>query len=132
MTPGGLSSTIQTVVFLSLVTIAPSLILMGTCFTRIVIVLALLRQAIGVQQLPPNQVLVGLALFTTFYVMSPVVDAVRVEAYEPYVAGELEPEEALTKAMRPIRAFLANFTRESDLALFERPVAGEERATRSR
>ncbi len=127
VSPGGLSSTIQTVVFLSLVTVAPSLLLMGTCFTRIVIVLALLRQAIGVQQLPPNQVLVGLALFTTFYVMSPVAEVVRVEAYEPYVAGEMEPEEALTKAMQPIRGFLANFTRESDLALFERPVDGDTR-----
>lgn len=127
VTPEGLSATMQTLIFLTLVTVAPSLVLMATCFTRIVIVLALLRQAIGVQQLPPNQVLIALALFTTFYVMAPVAEAVRADAYAPYVAGTIESGEALERALGPIRHFLSNFTRESDLALFQgREVAGTE------
>ncbi|NNL87171.1 MAG: flagellar type III secretion system pore protein FliP [Myxococcales bacterium] len=125
VSPDGLSATMQTLIFLTLVTIAPSLVLMATCFTRIVIVLALLRQAIGVQQLPPNQILIALALFTTFYVMSPVAEAVRADAYAPYVAGTIEADEALERGMAPIRHFLSNYTRESDLALFQRHTAND-------
>lgn len=116
--PESLSSTLEVLGLITLVTIAPSLLLMATCFTRIVIVLAFLRQAIGVQHLPPNQVLIGLALFTTLFVMTPVADQIRVQAYEPYVAEEIPAPEAAQRALQPVRGFLMSFTRESDLDLF--------------
>jgi flagellar biosynthetic protein FliP len=116
--PEGVSGTLQILALLTLLSVAPSLLLMGTCFTRVVIVLAFLRQAIGVQHLPPNQVLVGLALFTTLFVMAPIGEQIRVEAYAPYVAREIPAVEAAQRAIVPVRRFLTDFTRESDLALF--------------
>jgi len=116
--PDEISSTLEIVALMTLVSIAPALLLMATCFTRIVIVLALLRQAIGLQQLPPNQVLVGLALFTTLFVMAPIGERIRSEAYEPYVAQEIDASTATTRAVAPVRRFLSAHTRESDLALF--------------
>ena len=116
--PERLSSTLEVLAIVTLVSVAPSILLMATCFTRIVIVLALLRQAIGVQHLPPNQVLVGLALLTTFFVMAPVGDQIRVDAYEPYVAREIALPEAADRAVAPVRRFLSAYTHESDLALF--------------
>ena len=91
---------------------------MTTCFTRFVIVLAFVRQAVGVQNSPPNQVLIGLALFMTAFVMQPVANEVIDLAYDPYVEGQLTGKEALVEAMQPIRGFLLSQTRESDLALF--------------
>ena len=91
---------------------------MATCFTRFVIVLAFVRQAIGVQHTPPNQVLIGLALFLTAFVMQPVADEVIDLAYDPYVAGEMTGHEALEEAAEPVRRFLLSQTREEDLALF--------------
>jgi flagellar biosynthetic protein FliP len=116
--PDQLNSTLEMVTFFTIVGIAPSILLMATSFTRIVIVLAFLRQAIGVQHLPPNQVLVGLALFTTMFVMAPVGDQIRVEAYEPYVAKEIDATQAAELALAPVRTFLLGSTRESDLTLF--------------
>ena len=116
--PDGVTSGLEALALLTVVAVAPSLLLMATCFTRIVIVLALLRQAIGVQHLPPNQVLIGLSLFTTFFVMSPVVDQVRVEAYEPYTRQEIGGEEALGRATSPLRTYMLEFTDERDLDLF--------------
>ncbi len=116
--PAGLSSALEMVAFFTLVGVAPSLLLMATSFTRIVIVLAFLRQAMGVQHLPPNQVLVGLALFTTMFVMAPLGEQIRVEAYEPYVAEKIEAAEAADLALTPVRAFLMQSTRERDLHLF--------------
>ncbi len=116
--PEGLSSTLEVLALLTLLSIAPSILLMATCFTRIVIVLAFLRQAIGIHQLPPSQVLVGLAFFLTLFVMAPVGEQVRVEAYEPYLARELDAREAGERALAPIRSFMAEHTREQDLALF--------------
>ncbi len=116
--PEELSSALEMLALLTLVSVAPAILLMATCFTRIVVVLALLRQAIGLQHMPPNQVLVGLALFLTLGVMSPVGEQVRVAAYEPYVAEQIDAREAGTRALVPIRAYLAKSTRESDLALF--------------
>lgn len=116
--PEGVSGSLQLLALITLVSVAPSLLLMATCFTRVVIVLAFLRQAIGVQHLPPNQVLVGLALFTTLFVMAPVGEQIRVDAYRPFVAKEIPAEEAARRAVVPVRSFLAEFTRERDLALF--------------
>ncbi len=116
--PEQLSSTLEMVAFFTLVGVAPSILLMATSFTRIVIVLAFLRQAIGVQHLPPNQVLVGLALFTTLFVMAPLGEQIRVDAYEPYVAEKIDASEAAAKAMGPVRGFLLQSTQEQDLNLF--------------
>lgn len=116
--PEQLNSTLEMVAFFTLVGVAPSILLMATSFTRIVIVLAFLRQAIGVQHLPPNQVLVGLALFTTMFVMAPLGDQIRVDAYEPYVAQEIDASEAAELAIGPVRKFLLQSTKEKDLNLF--------------
>jgi flagellar biosynthetic protein FliP len=116
--PKEISSALEMLALLTIVTLAPAILLMATCFTRIIVVLALLRQAIGLQHMPPNQVLVGLALFLTVGVMSPVAEEIRVKAYEPYAAGEIDAAEAGERALVPVRAFLAKSTRDADLALF--------------
>lgn len=116
--PEQLTSTLEMVALFTLVSVAPSILLMATSFTRIVIVLGFLRQAIGVQQLPPNQVLVGLALFTTMFVMAPLGEQIRIDAYEPYIAKEIGAAEAAELAIGPVRTFLLESTRESDLSLF--------------
>lgn len=112
------SVSIQILLLMTALTLLPSLLLAATSFTRIVIVLAILRQAIGMPQTPPNQVLVGLALFLTFFIMSPVLDQVNTEALQPYLAGTLELPDAAAKAQGPMRTFMLSQTREPDLALF--------------
>ena len=116
--PGEISSTLEIVALMTLVSVAPSILLMATCFARVVIVLAFLRQAIGLQQLPPNQVLVGLALFTSLFVMAPVGEQIHADAYVPYVAEEIDAATAAARAQAPIRHFLLAHTREDDLDLF--------------
>ena len=116
--PGEVSSALEMLALLTLVTVAPAILLMATCFTRMIVVLSLLRQAIGLQHMPPNQVLVGLALFLTLGVMSPVAEQIRVKAYEPYVAEEIGAKEAGERALSPVREFLGKSTRDADLALF--------------
>lgn len=116
--PDKLSETLKIVLVLTAISIAPSLLLMATCFTRILIVLALLRQAIGTATLPPNQVLVGLALMTTVYVMTPVAEVVYAESLQPYMAEEIGGDVAIEKGLAPIRDFLLAHTREDDLLLF--------------
>jgi len=116
--PDEISSALEIVALLTVVSIAPSILLLATCFTRIVIVLAFLRQAIGIQQLPPSQVLVGLSFFITLFVMAPVGEEIRVNAYEPYVAKEIDAATAATRAAAPVRTFLFSHTREKDLDLF--------------
>lgn len=91
---------------------------MMTGFTRVIIVLSLLRQALGTQSSPPNQVLVGLALFLTFFVMSPVFDKIYQDAYQPYAENRMTMEQALEKGAVPLKAFMLKQTRETDLALF--------------
>jgi flagellar biosynthetic protein FliP len=118
--PAGLSPAFQMLGLLTLVAVAPSLLLLATCFTRIIVVLAFLRQAIGLQHMPPNQVLIGLALFLTVAVMAPVAEKIRSEAYEPFVAKQIEANVAGERALAPIRTFLLQSTREADLALFLR------------
>lgn len=111
---------IQTLLFFTALSFLPAVLLMMTGFTRIVIVLSLLRQAIGTQQAPPNQVVVGLSLFLTLFVMGPTLDKVYQEAYVPYTTNALSFEQALQKAEAPMRGFMLKQTRHSDFALFAR------------
>ncbi|PKO33467.1 MAG: flagellar biosynthetic protein FliP [Betaproteobacteria bacterium HGW-Betaproteobacteria-7] len=112
------SLTIQTLLLMTAFTFIPATMLMMTGFTRIVIVLALLRQAIGTPTSPPNQVVIGLSLFLTFFVMSPVLDRVYTEAYLPLSENRINIIEAAERAAVPLRGFMLKQTRESDLALF--------------
>jgi flagellar biosynthetic protein FliP len=114
------SSSIVVLLGITLLAVAPSLLLMMTSFTRIFIVLALARNALGLQGLPPNQILAGLALFLSIFIMTPVISDVNVEAVQPYLAGEMAFPEALGAAEGPLRGFLLEHTRESDIALLTR------------
>jgi len=119
--PGGsetYSLSIQTLMMLTMLTFLPAMLLMMTGFTRIIIVLGLLRNALGTGTTPPNTVLVGLALFLTFYTMSPVFDRVYQEAYQPLSEGTIPFETALSRGAEPFRGFMLAQTRETDLALF--------------
>ena len=120
--PGGNSYSvpIQTLLFFTALSFLPAVLLMMTGFTRIVIVLSLLRQALGTQASPPNQVIVGLSLFLTVFVMGPTLDRVYEDAYLPYSKNAIAFEQALDKAEVPMRAFMAKQTRQSDLSLFVR------------
>jgi len=112
------AASIQIMFMMTILSLAPSILIMMTSFTRIIIVLSFVRNAIGVQQLPPNQVLVGLALFITFFVMSPVIDEINTNAYQPFVANEITQEQAFTNGMKPLRTFMLKQTYPKDLNLF--------------
>lgn len=109
---------LQTLVLLTSLTFIPAAILMMTGFTRIIIVLSLLRQALGTQSAPSNQVLIGLALFLTFFVMSPVIDKIYVDAYQPLSENKITMQVAMEKGVEPLKTFMMKQTREGDLALF--------------
>nr|CBA31966.1 Flagellar biosynthetic protein fliP [Curvibacter putative symbiont of Hydra magnipapillata] len=109
---------IQTLLFFTALSFIPAVLLMMTGFTRIVIVLSLLRQALGTQSAPPNQVIVGLSLFLTFFVMGPTFDRIYADAYQPYSQGTMSFDQALQKAEVPIRNFMVKQTRQSDFSLF--------------
>lgn len=109
---------IQTLLFFTALSFLPAVLLMMTGFTRIVIVLSLLRQALGTQSAPPNQVVVGLSLFLTFFVMGPTLDKVYNDAYLPYTKNAISFEQALANGEDPLRQFMGKQTRQSDLALF--------------
>ena len=111
---------IQTLLFFTALTFLPAVVLMMTGFTRIVIVLSLLRQALGTQAAPPNQVIIGLSLFLTFFVMQPTLDKVYKEAWLPYSTQQIQFPEAVERAGAPMRAFMLKQTRHSDMALFAR------------
>lgn len=119
------SLTLQLLLLMTAITFLPAILLMMTSFTRIIIVLSILRQAIGAGQSPPNQVLVGLALFLTFFVMAPVIDKINGEAVQPYMAGTIETTEALTRGVGPLKEFMLHQTRESDIASFVRISGGK-------
>ncbi len=112
------SLNLQTLIFLSSLTFLPALLLMMTSFTRIVIVLGLLRTALGTPSAPPNQVILGLALFMTFFIMSPVLDKVHKEAWQPFSQDKISFEQFVDKGSRPFREFMLAQTRQPDLALF--------------
>lgn len=112
------SLSMQTLLLLSMLSFLPAVLLMMTGFTRIIIVLGLLRSALGTGASPPNSVLIGLSLFLTFFIMGPVLDDVYAKAYQPLSAGTISFEQALDEAAKPIHAFMIGQTREADLALF--------------
>ena len=112
------SLTLQLLALMTLLTLLPSLLLMMTSFVRIIIVMSLLRQALGTAQTPPNQVLVGISLFLTIFIMSPVLTTVYDEAITPYLEEQVSFDTALAKAEAPFRSFMLNQTRETDIAMF--------------
>ena len=112
------SVSLQVLIIMTILTVLPSIVLGMTAFTRIIIVLSILRQALGTQQTPPNQVLVALALFLTFYIMSPVLERVWTDAGEPYVSGEIEIQEGIEKGGEIFKRFMLANTREADLLAF--------------
>jgi len=116
--PQGVATAIQIVLLLTVITLAPAILLMMTSFTRIVIVFSLLRQAIGVQQAPPNQVVIGLSLFLTFFIMTPAFNTINETALKPYMAGSLTQEVAFANTVTPLREFMLKNTREKDIELF--------------
>ena len=116
--PQEFSKGLQILIWLTVLTLAPSIFIMTTAFTRIVIVLALTRQAIGTGQLPPTQVIVGLALMLTFFVMSPTIGEINQKALQPYMKNQITQEAALKRGAEPLRQFMFRQTDENDLALF--------------
>ena len=115
---GGAIGTLEIMFLLMVLAMAPSLMVMMTSFTRIIIVLSFLRNALGTQQSPPNQVLIGLALFLSLFIMTPVIGQINTEAYEPYQAGEITQEVALENAIKPLKVFMLKQTNTKDLNLF--------------
>ncbi len=116
--PDQVATGIKILLILTILSLAPALLIMMTAFARIVIVLSFLRQAMGTQQVPPNQMMIGLALFLTFFIMAPVFKQINENAYQPYSENKIGQEEALTRAMKPLRSFMLRQTREKDLGLF--------------
>mgnify|MGYP000850248346 FL=1 len=118
--PESTVDTVKLLIILTVLSLAPSILILTTCFTRIIVVLSFLRNALGTQQTPPNQLLIGLALFLTVFVMQPVYSQVMSEAINPFLAEEISHEEAIDKAIVPMKEFMLKQTREKDLALFLR------------
>jgi flagellar biosynthetic protein FliP len=116
--PGEVSVTVQIVILMTLLTLAPSLLILMTSFTRIVIVLGFVRTAIGVPNAPANQIIVGLSLFLTFFIMSPVFDRMNTEAIQPYLSGKMTSTDALDRASVPLKEFMLRQTRTRDLEFF--------------
>ncbi|MBN1613643.1 MAG: flagellar type III secretion system pore protein FliP [Deltaproteobacteria bacterium] len=124
--PGKTATVIQLLFALTILSLAPAILLMLTSFTRLVVVFSLLRHALGTQQMPPNQVIIGLALFLTFFIMAPVWQKVNREALMPYYDEQITGEQAFDMAALPIKDFMLKQTREKDLALFVK-IAKEKR-----
>lgn len=124
--PDALSTTLQLILLLTVLSLAPAIVILLTSFTRIIVVLSFLRSSLATNQMPPNQILIGLALFLTFFVMAPTLQEVNREAIQPLLQGEINQTEAYTNGMAPIRTFMFEQTREKDLALFVK-MAGLER-----
>jgi len=116
--PRDLSVALQVVVLLTVLSLAPALLVMVTSFTRIIVVLGFIRTALGVPQMPPNQVMLGLGLFLTLFVMMPTFDKINQDAVQPYMQGSLSQDMAIENAQKPLREFMMKQTREKDLALF--------------
>ena len=133
--PEQVASTLQIIAVLTLATIAPGILMMTTSFVRIVVIIGFLRNALATQNVPPNQVIVALALFLTFYIMAPYWSQANDNGLQPYLAGQISQEEAITNVLEPMREFMFRQTRESDLALFvnlseaERPETQEDVST---
>ncbi|WED43746.1 flagellar type III secretion system pore protein FliP [Legionella cardiaca] len=114
------SVNLQILIFMTLLSVLPGLLMAMTAFTRIIIVLSILRQAIGMAQTPTNQILIGIALFLTFFVMSPIFNQINQQALQPYLADQIEFPQAMQNAQTPLRNFMLNQTRKNDLSLFEK------------
>ncbi len=116
--PKQVAVTLQILILMTVLTLAPSIIIMTTAFTRIVIVFSILRSALGTPQIPPNQVLIGLALFLTLFIMQPTIRAIDTNAYEPYMHKQIGFATALDRAETPLRSFMIRQTYKSDLTFF--------------
>jgi flagellar biosynthesis protein FliP len=116
--PENVSMSIKLLLLLTVLSIAPGILIMMTCFTRIVIVLSFVRTSLGTQQMPPNQVLVGLALFLTFFIMAPTLKEINDQALQPLFSEKINLEQAYERASVPIKEFMSEHTRQKDLALF--------------
>jgi flagellar biosynthesis protein FliP len=118
--PTEVVNVIKIILMMTVLTLAPAILIMMTSFTRIIIVLSFLRQALGTQQMPPNQLLVGLALFLTFFIMGPSFNEINNNALRPYLAGQMKQDAAFETALSPLRKFMFAQTRDADLGLFVR------------
>lgn len=116
--PNEVVNTVKIILLMTVLTLAPAILIMMTGFTRFIVVLSFLRQALGTQQMPPNQLLVGLALFLTFFVMRPAFEEVNQNALQPFLNNKVNQEQAIDAALVPLRRFMFNQTRDSDLSLF--------------
>ncbi|WP_018132548.1 flagellar type III secretion system pore protein FliP [Effusibacillus pohliae] len=116
--PQNVATSVQILLLLTVLSLAPAILILMTCFTRIVVVLSFVRNALSIQQMPPNQVLIGLALFMTLFVMTPTLSEVNEKALQPYLAGQLSQAQAMEQAAIPFKHFMAKHTREKDLMLF--------------
>ncbi|WP_418790229.1 flagellar type III secretion system pore protein FliP [Phosphitispora sp. TUW77] len=116
--PAEMSASLQILFLLTILSLAPSILIMMTSFTRIIIVLSFMRSALATQQAPPNQVIIGMALFLTFFIMAPTWSDINQNALQPYMQGTINQEQALDNAVKPLREFMSKQTREKDLALF--------------
>lgn len=116
--PSQVAMTVELLLMLTVLSLAPSILIMMTSFTRIIVVLSFLRQAMGTAQVPPNQVMIGLSLFLTFFIMAPVYKTMDDTAITPYLEKRMPPDVALTEAMKPVRNFMMKQVRKKDLALF--------------
>lgn len=124
-------NTIKIILMMTVLTLAPAILILMTGFTRIIIVLSLLRQAMGTVQMPPNQLLVGLSLFLTFFIMAPVFDELNENALKPYLNNQISQELAVEKSLAPLRRFMFNQTRDQDLSLFMELARIDQAQTRS-
>ena len=129
--PQDVALSLQILLMLTVLSLAPSIIIMMTAFTRIIVVLSFLRSALATQQMPPNQVIVGLALFLTFFTMSPYFDQIYKNAWQPFLAGTLSQENATTEALKPLREFMFKQARENDIALFVNMMDGPRPTTQN-
>lgn len=116
--PTSVSNSLSIILLITVLSIAPAILVMMTCFTRIIVVLGFVRNALGTQQSPPNQVLIGLALFLSFFIMGPTFSQINHNALQPYMAGKMEQQEAFKEAATPLKEFMAKHTREKDLQIF--------------
>lgn len=116
--PNEVVNAVKLVLIMTVLTLAPAILIMMTSFTRIIIVFSFLRQALGVNQMPPNQLLVGLSLFLTFFIMSPALTEINTKGIQPYIKGQISQDEAITVSLAPLRKFMFSQTRDQDLSLF--------------
>ncbi|MDX9731084.1 MAG: flagellar type III secretion system pore protein FliP [Bdellovibrionales bacterium] len=116
--PNEVVNTVKIILLMTVLTLAPAILIMMTGFTRFIVVLSFMRQAMGTQQMPPNQILVGLALFLTLFIMRPAFEEVNQNALQPFLSNKINQEQAMDAALVPLRRFMFNQTRDSDLSLF--------------